>query len=108
MPFTIGHGTTALRFDPDIVEILTEHCGLCHGGVDSEPAGKLDFDFTTYLTDPDGATGAYPARGRIYRRAVLQQNMPPLSAPLFFEGFPRMPDDARARLAEWLLAGAPE
>jgi hypothetical protein len=105
LPFTIGHGTTDLSFEM-IRTVLADSCAVCHSGPNSE--GGFDFSFLYYQNDPDGGAGAYPARGRIYRRAVLQATMPPVSAELIFAVPAPLDGDASALLREWLLAGAPE
>jgi hypothetical protein len=105
LPFSIGRASNGRRFD-DAGDVISDYCYGCHNGKDSE--GGLDFDFIRYDDDvEDGGIGVYTARGRIYRRAVLQRNMPPVSAELRFAQ-PPMPDEARAILGEWLLGGAPE
>jgi hypothetical protein len=103
-PFSIGHATTEVTFAESGVPTF---CGVCHRGPDSPDAGLLDFDFRFYGAPPDGGTGAYQARGRIYRRAILEVTMPPVSAELIFHQDP-MPASIRASMSEWLRAGAPE
>jgi hypothetical protein len=101
----ISHQTTTLGF-ADVRVILEEYCGYCHAGTGAEPR----IPFLTHRLeeyDPDGAFGVYDLRALIYRRVVLQKNMPPKSAELLAGQRP-MPEDDRTTLAEWLLAGAPQ
>ena len=51
---------------------------------------------------------AIDARGRTYRRLVLERSMPPRSAETLFDNFEPMPEADRAMVTEWLLGGAPE
>lgn len=104
--FIVGHGTTDLRY-ADVEPIFAAKCVPCHpgsGGVSRVPG--LGFDFRTLGRD-DGF-GVYDFRGPIYRRAVSERTMPPVSAQLVISEALVLTDDERRRLGAWLLAGAPE
>lgn len=110
-PFIVAKGTTTETFDSINTNILSAYCNFCHnGGNPATPTVPgLTHDFSVYGnqgTAPDVVLGARELAGLIYRRAIQQQNMPPVSylAPSGLT----IPAQDLARLTEWLLAGAPE
>jgi hypothetical protein len=103
-PFSIGHGTTTLGY-ADVEGILADSCGPCHNAGDTEAQAGLRFDFLSY----GGSGGVHASRGRIYERAIVQRNMPPVSARLFkFIPEDGMSEADRQTLRTWLLGGAPQ
>jgi hypothetical protein len=98
-PFRVSHATTtesAVFFDTLVNDPAESRCSdsNCH----NDP-GEGVFRLTT-LGDPRTDTSL---RGRIYRRVVELENMPPPH-----KGEPYRLDAAeRARIGDWLLGGAP-
>lgn len=95
--FIVSRGTTQ-----DTFETIQDVLGLC---VSCHPGARipgLDFDLNNYRQQGDGPLGVYELRGRLYRRAVQERTMPPVSSngPLG--------EAQLTRLGNWLLAGAPQ
>ena len=100
--FRISRETTADSFLSIADDILGPYCLRCHASSSRVP--NLSIDLSRYRGTAD-APGAYELRHRIFQRAVVSQDMPPGSVRREGNG---LPEEARARLAAWLLAGAPE
>lgn len=100
--FRISRDTTAESFRSIADDILGPYCLRCHASSPRVP--NLGIDLSRYRGTAD-SPGAYELRHRIFHRAVVSQDMPPGSARLEGNG---LPEEARVRLAAWLLAGAPE
>ena len=96
-PFIIGKASTDDTFET--IRDIFARCTYCHP---SAQIPGLDHDFNLYRQEGDGPLGVYELRGQIYRRAVQERTMPPVSSG--------GPLDAATldRLSNWLLAGAPE
>ena len=103
--FIISHAETDEDFASIETDIFAEKCVICHSDFPRIP--NLAQNFYNY-TVTDGLAGAYDLRSEIYRRAVVMQNMPPYSVTLIEGPGSALTPTERARLGEWLLAGAPE
>ncbi|MCG8420478.1 MAG: hypothetical protein MJE77_21295 [Proteobacteria bacterium] len=101
-PFIIGTETTTETFATITNDVLAIYCNFCHPGA---MIPGLTHDFALYQGTGD-VLGITELRGLIYRRAVQQGNMPPLSSSP--DAARRPPAAALDRLENWLLAGAPE
>ncbi len=101
-PLIIAHGTTDETFD-SMLGILGSRCGICHPGGMRIP--DVPHSFLVYEGEGQ-VLGVRELRGRMYRRAIQERTMPPPSSVL--TGGQLLSDEERARLAEWLLAGAPQ
>lgn len=98
-PITVGAGATDLGFG-DVRDLLIRNCAPCHPGSGSiSRVPGVAFSIDTY-------DDVFNLRGSIYRRAVDERTMPPVSAESIFEI--QMNAEERELLGEWLLAGAPE
>lgn len=100
--FRVSRQTTADTFQTIADDILGPYCLRCHASFPRVP--NLGIDLSRYRGTALGP-GAFDLRRRIFHRAVISQDMPPGSARRDGNG---LPEEARARLAAWLLAGAPE
>jgi hypothetical protein len=100
--FRVSRETTEDTFSSIADDLIGPYCLRCHAGFPRVPT--LGIDLSKYR-GADGKPGVYELRRRIYQRAVIAQDMPPGSARA--DGGAMSPDE-RARLARWLLAGAPE
>lgn len=100
--FRVSRETTTDTFQTISDDILAVYCLRCHAGFPRVPT--LGIDLSRYRGTAE-MPGVLELRRRIYQRAVIAQSMPPGSARQRGEGM--TPED-RARLARWLLAGAPE
>jgi hypothetical protein len=96
-PFFVSHRTTQDTF-ATISNVLGS-CTGCHPGFNIP---GIPHDFTRYQ-GTNGVLGVYSLGGLIYRRAVQQRTMPPVS----FAGG-HLDDQSAERLGNWLLAGAPQ
>ena len=96
---------------PDPNDILAG-CTQCHNTCSAVPNMRFNWskwDDTAPSADPCTPNiGVHTARGLIYDRVVFYQDMPPVSAHLLSSGFVPLDETKRARLAGWLLAGAPQ
>lgn len=98
--FAITHGAESLAF-ADVEQIFVNKCArTCHDSGARLPGVLHDFNMYTGF-------GVYELRGLIYRRVVVEQNMPPKSAVLF-DSEAALTDDERATITQWLEQGAPE
>lgn len=98
-PFIIGKASTDDTFES--IKDLLGRCTACHTSSVIVPG--LDHDFGIYRQEvAGGPLGVYELRGQIYRRAVQERTMPPVSFNIPFDSA------ALDRLRNWLLAGAPE
>ncbi len=95
-PLVFGDGQTTESFDT-IGPILIARCASCHAG---GRIPNLSFDVTTYAS-------LAPFMGLVYERVVVQQTMPPLSTQLTQEG-QLLTEQEIEKVANWILAGAPE
>lgn len=100
--FRVSRETTPDSFRSIVDDVLGPYCLRCHASSPRVP--NLGIDLSRYRGTAE-SPGAYELRHRLFHRAVVSQDMPPGSARLAGDG---LPEDARARLAAWLLAGAPE
>jgi hypothetical protein len=100
--FRVSRETTDDTFQTIADDLIGPYCLGCHTGIPRVPT--LGIDLSKYR-GADDKPGVYELRRRIYQRAVIAQDMPPGSARK--DGGGLSPDE-RARLARWLLAGAPE
>lgn len=95
-PLVIGHGDTDLTFYDDIAgRIFGTYCSTCHPQLYVPALDIGDYAVVTSYA------------GRIYRRVVQEESMPPRSAYSDF-GVAEMTAADRALLAEWILGGIPE
>lgn len=95
-PLVIGHGQSTVTFNGEIASLFTNFCITCHPAFVIHP-----LDIGDYAT-------AVRYAGRIYRRVVQEETMPPRSLPLFAPGSAEMTLADRELLAEWILGGVPE
>lgn len=96
--FIVSHQTTQDTFQTILDDVLGARCTFCHPGA---ALPGLTHDFGAYSAVGD-VLGVSELAGLIYRRAVQQRNMPPVS----FGG--ALDDQTAERLGNWLLAGAPQ
>lgn len=117
----ISHSSTTDTYDT-ISQVIADNCGVCHfdpavGGripylsfplnglrppADAPDDVKLAYEFVYYQISYNG--------GIMYRRAVEERNMPPVSAASFFSERLNggvLSDAERARIADYLLGGSP-
>lgn len=99
-PFIVSHRTTTDTFATIHEAILAGRCSYCHQG-STIPGMTYNFNSPGQVQAGD-PPGVYDVRGLIYRRAVQQRTMPPISL-----GVPLSAEEAE-RLGNWLLAGAPQ
>jgi mono/diheme cytochrome c family protein len=103
-PFTVAAMTTTTLTWADVKPTFITFCKGCHG----QPARSValeDFRLDKYdAADPEppanGDLGVYEMRAQVYQRLVVATSMPPAGAPQ-----PTAAD--RARIGEWISAGAP-
>jgi hypothetical protein len=100
--FRVSRQATADTFQTIADDILGPYCLRCHASSPRVP--NLGIDLSRYRGTA-GSPGAFDLRRRIFHRAVISQDMPPGSARRDGNA---LPEEERARLAAWLLAGAPE
>lgn len=100
--FRVSRETSDDTFQTIADDLLGPYCLRCHAVFPRVPT--LGIDLSRYR-GAGGKPGTYELRRRIYQRAVIAQDMPPGSARK--DGGGLSPDE-RARLARWLMAGAPE
>jgi cytochrome c553 len=103
--FIVSHATTTENCASiaDLNDGPLSKCTLCHSS--SSPVSVPN---TLNATDCDNASSTTRgARGLIYRRVIELRDMPPPSAAHLGQSVP-LGEEQRARLAEWLLAGAPQ
>lgn len=96
--FILSRGSTQDTFET--IQDVLGRCIGCHSGAELLPG--LDHNFNSYQQDAEGHLGVRDLRGQMYRRAVQERTMPPVSAnnPLT--------EAELTRLGNWLLAGAPQ
>jgi hypothetical protein len=99
--FRVSRESSDDTFQTIADDILGRYCLSCHSSVPRVPT--LGIDFSRYR-GTGGKPGTYELRRRIYQRAVIAQDMPPGSTRKNGGG---LSPDERARLARWLMAGAP-
>lgn len=98
LPFVAGTVEADTVYD-DVQPIFLRRCAPCHKPEPLAPAGGGAFD---------RYDGAESLSNSIYRRVVLEQTMPPRSAPLVVEGgYEPMTAAERQQIAAWLLGGYP-
>ena len=104
--FYVSHQSTTLTY-ADVEPLLYEACAACHRN--AEIPGPTAPNF---IAGPDAKGQVDALRGRIYRRVVLERNMPPTSAPEIAkrQNLPwrALSDSELATLGEYLLGGSPE
>ena len=104
----ISHATTTQSFT-NVAPLLAWKCGPCHNSEGTIP--NLAFPLAIDPThDEDDVHGKIEfLRGPLYKRVVLQKNMPPRSANTLREGegFAPLTDEERAQIADYLLGGSP-
>ncbi len=104
--FRVSHQSTALTY-ADMEPLLYEACAACHH--DGEIPGETAPNF---IAGPDAKGQLDALRGTIYRRVILEETMPPVSAPAIAreEGLPwrALSEAEREQLAEYLLGGSPD
>ncbi len=102
----ISHQDTSLRYS-DVESLFYEACAACHRGADIP-----GMDAPNFIAGEDPKAQIDSLRGRIYRRVILEGNMPPPSAPATArqEGLPwrALSADEKATIAEYLLGGSPD
>jgi len=105
-PVRVAHGATSESYDATIKAIFDGSCVLCHQGASSYlHVPGVEFDLFSYQF-AGTALGAYEMRARIYRRVIVEGNMPPTSTEID-DADRALTADQRARLASWILGGAP-
>jgi hypothetical protein len=115
----ISHHTTTDTFE-DISPLLDASCGVCHSRPDR--GGRVPYlNFTLsgtvpIDTDTDEKRIAYEEfhrkvtynKGNMFKRLAEEQNMPPASANgVLLDESVILTDENRARIADYLLGGAP-
>lgn len=103
-PVIVSHGSTTTTFG-EIAGFFDAYCTPCHTA--RFETLKLPFDLAAYAGDAD-ILGVYDLRGAIYRRVILQRDMPPPSAAGVEPNTAAITDDDRAVVGDWLLGGAPD
>ncbi len=102
----ISHQNTSLRYS-DVESLFYEACAACHRGADIP-----GMDTPNFIAGENPKAQIDNLRGRIYRRVILEGNMPPPSAPAAArqEGLPwrALSADEKAMIAEYLLGGSPD
>ena len=96
-PVVFAHGSTDLTFSGDIIPLFGRSCTGCHSGTPTIPT-----DAAFNLLDYQEAATYF---GKIYRRVVQEQTMPPRSIGIIYGESMSIED--RRLLAEYILAGAP-
>jgi hypothetical protein len=91
--FLVSHSTSVETL-ASVKPILDGWCARCHDAL---------------LPGPDLATraGILAVRGLAWRKLAQSRDMPPASTTVLFPDAPPLSEELRARLAGWLLAGAP-
>ncbi len=100
--FVVSHSTTALRFG-DVQSIFVASCRSCHPRIGIR---NMNHNFEEHA-DNGEILGVNSLRGRIYRRVVLERNMPPGSAKTLADEWRAITDEERGTLSEYLLGGSP-
>ncbi len=100
--FVISHGSTDLRF-VDVQPLFNASCRSCHPrfGIRNMPHNFGEHG------DSGPALGVDSLRGLIYRRVVLERNMPPLSAEVLVEEWRALTDEEIDTISDYLLGGSP-
>jgi mono/diheme cytochrome c family protein len=96
-PVVIANGTTDLTYGRHIIPLLGGSCSGCHSDPPTIPT-DADFNLLEYET-------AAMYFGKMYRRVVQEQTMPPRSIEIIYNETMSIED--RRMLAEYILAGAP-
>src|SRR5436190_4821583 len=108
-PVTANHAAEMQKglalFDGGVSQLLTEHCVKCHGG---EKGTKGGFDLTTRDTAmKEGETGKGIVPGKSADSLLvvsIRHTDPDLKMPKKAD---KLPDDAIARITQWVDLGAP-
>ncbi len=93
----------AALFRSDVAGILKEHCLKCHGGEKT----KSDFDLVTREGLLRGGKEGVAVKPFSARESVLLKMVRHEEEPYMPEKKPKLPDDAIAKVAEWIDLGAP-
>lgn len=88
--------TTDLGYSSDMILLFGRNCTGCHSDTPTVPVHQFNL-----LSYPEARSHL----GRVYRRVVQEETMPPRSIEVLYGE--RMSLEDRRLLAEWLLAAAP-